>query len=103
MLKIKKSDKVGIIKGKDRGKTGKVLRIESTKDRLFVEGVNIVEKHMRQKDQSKPGGIIKKEGPIKISNVRLVCPSCGKMAGVGFEVRDSGTKIRICKKCKQQV
>jgi len=103
VLKIKKSDKVEIIKGKDRGKTGKVLRIESTKDRLYVEGVNIVEKHMRQKDQNKPGGIIKKEGPIKISNVRLVCPSCGKPVGVGFEVGDSGIKIRICRKCKQQV
>jgi len=103
VLKIKKSDKVEIIKGKDRGKTGKVLRIESVKDRLYVEGVNIIEKHLRKKDQSKPGGIIKKEGPIKISNVRLVCPSCGKLAGVGFEVSDSGTKVRICKKCKQQV
>ena len=103
MLKIKKNDKVEIIKGKDRGKTGKVLRIESVKDRLYIEGVNVMEKHVRQKDQSKPGGIIKKEGPIKISNVRLICPGCGKLAGVGFEVRDSGIKVRICKKCKQQI
>lgn len=103
MLKIKKNDKVEIIKGKDRGKTGKVLRIESVKDRLYVEGINVMEKHMRQKDQSKPGGIVKKEGPIKISNVRLICPGCGKPAGVSFEVRDSGKKVRVCKKCKQQI
>jgi large subunit ribosomal protein L24 len=103
MLKIKKNDKVKIIKGKDRGKTGKVLRIESTNGRLYVEGINIVKKHTRQKDQNKPGGIIKKEGPIRISNVQLVCPSCGKQVRIGFKIKDSGEKARICKKCGQQV
>jgi len=103
MLKIKKNDKVEIIKGKDKGKTGKVLRIESVTNRLYVEGTNIINKHVRQKDQNKPGGIIKKEGPIKISNVKLVCPNCGKPARVGFEVKDSGEKVRICKKCNQQI
>ncbi|MFZ3085365.1 MAG: 50S ribosomal protein L24 [Candidatus Hydromicrobium sp.] len=103
MLKIKKNDKVEIIKGKDKGKTGKVLRIESVTNRLYVEGTNIINKHVRQKDQSKPGGIIKKEGPIKISNVKLVCPNCGKPARVGFEVKDSGEKVRICKKCNKQI
>ncbi len=103
MLKIKKNDKVEIIKGKDKGKTGKVLRMESITNRLYVEGTNIISKHIRKKDQSKRGGIIKKEGPIKISNVMLVCPNCGKPARVGFEVKDSGEKVRICKKCNQQV
>ncbi len=103
MLKIKKNDKVEIIKGKDKGKTGKVLRMESITNRLYVGGTNIISKHTRQKDQSKPGGIIKKEGPIKISNVMLVCPNCGKPARVGFEVKDSGEKVRICKKCNQQI
>jgi large subunit ribosomal protein L24 len=103
MLKIKKNDKVKIIKGKDRGKTGKVLRIESTNSRLYVEGINIVKKHTRQKDQNKPGGIIKKEGPIRISNVQLICPSCGKQVRIGFKIKDSGEKARICKKCGQQI
>lgn len=103
MLKIKKNDKVEIIKGKDRGKTGKVLRVEFITNRLYVKGTNIISKHIRQKDQSKPGGIVKKEGPIKISNVMLVCPNCGKPARVGFEVKDSGEKVRICKKCNQQI
>jgi len=103
MLKIKKNDKVEIIKGKDKGKTGKVLRIESVKNRLYIEGTNIINKHMRQKDQSKPGGIIKKEGPIRISNVKLICPGCGKPVRVGIEIRDSGEKVRICKNCKQQI
>jgi large subunit ribosomal protein L24 len=103
MLKIKKNDRIEIIKGKDKGKTGKVLRIEAAGDRLYVEGINIVKKHTRQKDQSKPGGIIKKEGPVMISNVKLVCPNCGKATRVGFEVKESGTKVRICRKCKQQI
>jgi large subunit ribosomal protein L24 len=103
MLKIKKNDKVKIIKGKDRGKSGKVLRIESVKNRLYVEGINIVKRHTRQQDKSKPGGIIKKEGPIEISNVKLICPSCGKQIRAGFEIKDSGEKVRICKKCGQQI
>ncbi len=70
MLKIKKNDKVKIIKGKDRGKLGKVLRINNEDGKVFVEGANIINKHTRQKDQSKPGGIIKKEGPISIANVK---------------------------------
>jgi len=103
MLKIKKNDKVEIIKGKDRGKTGKVLRIVSTTNRLYVEGANIISRHIRQQDQRNPGGIIKKEGPIEISNVMLVCPNCGKPSRVGFEVKDSGAKVRVCKKCNQQI
>lgn len=103
MLKIKKNDKVEIIKGKDKGKTGKVLRMEAAKNRLYVGGINTIKKHTRQRDQNKPGGIIKKEGPIMISNVKLVCPNCGKAVRVGFEVKESGVKIRICRKCKQQI
>jgi large subunit ribosomal protein L24 len=103
MLKIKKNDKVRIIKGKDRGKSGKVLRIESANSRLYVEGINILKKHTRQKDKGKPGGIIKKEGPIRISNVQLICPSCGKQVRVGFKIKDSGEKARVCKKCGQQI
>lgn len=103
MLKIKKNDKVEIIKGKDKGKTGKVLRIEAAENRLYVEGVNTIKKHTRQKDQSKPGGIIKKEGPVMISNVKLICPNCAKAVRVGFEVKESGVKVRICRKCKQQI
>jgi large subunit ribosomal protein L24 len=103
MLKIKKNDKVKIIKGKDRGKTGKVLRIESANSSLYVEGINILKRHTRQKDQSKPGGIIKKEGPIKISNVQLVCPNCGKQVRIGFKIKDSGEKVRICRKCGQEI
>jgi large subunit ribosomal protein L24 len=103
MLKIKKNDRVKIAKGKDRGKTGKVLRINSKEDKVYIEGANIVSRHTRQQDQNKPGGIIKKEGPINISNIRLICPNCGKPTRVGFVVSESGEKTRVCKKCNQQI
>ena len=103
MLKIKVNDKVKIIKGKERGKTGKVLRINKDDNKVFVEGANIVSKHTRQQDQNKPGGIIKKEGPINMANVRVVCPNCGKPARIGFEVNGPKAKARVCKKCNQQI
>ncbi|MCD4669021.1 MAG: 50S ribosomal protein L24 [Actinomycetia bacterium] len=103
MLKVKKNDKVKIVKGKDRGKSGKVLRINRQDGKVFVEGANIVSKHTRQQDQSKPGGIIKKEGPINIANVRVICPNCSKPARVGFDISGSGEKARVCKKCNQQI
>ncbi len=103
MLKIQKNDKVKIIQGKDRGKSGKVLRIDRSNSRVFIEGINIINKHTRQKSQNEPGGIIKKEGPIDISNVKLVCPSCGKDTRVGFDNQGSKNKTRICKKCGEQI
>ena len=103
MLKIKKNDKVKVIKGKDSGKTGKVLRINKDDGKVFVEGVNIVSKHTRQQDQNKPGGIIKKEGPVSMANVRVICPNCGKPSRIGFEVNSPGEKTRVCKKCNQQI
>lgn len=102
MLKVKKNDKVKILQGKDRGKMGKVLRIEPSKERLYIEGVNIIKRHTRKKSQNQPGGIISKEGPIHISNVVIVCPNCSQTARIGFEIKDSGEKVRVCKKCGGQ-
>jgi len=102
MLKVKKNDKVKIIQGKDKGKSGKVLRIVPETEKVFVEGANIIKKHTRQKGQNQPGGIIKKEGPINVSNVKVVCPSCGKASRLGFEVKGKNEKVRVCKKCGAQ-
>ncbi|MBC8389489.1 MAG: 50S ribosomal protein L24 [Actinobacteria bacterium] len=102
MLKVKKNDKVRVISGKDKGKTGKVLRIEPDKNKIYIERINIIKRHTRKKGQNQPGGIISKEGPIHLSNVRVVCPNCGKLSRVGFEIKDSGEKVRICRKCGQQ-
>jgi large subunit ribosomal protein L24 len=103
MLKVKKNDKVRVISGKDKGKTGKVLRIEPDKDKIYIERINIIKRHTRKKGQNQPGGIISKEGPIHLSNVRVICPNCGKLSRVGFEIKDSGEKVRICRKCGQQI
>jgi len=102
MLKVRKNDKIKVLQGKDRGKTGKVLRIEPSKERLYVEGVNIIKRHTRKKSQNQPGGIISKEGPINISNVVVVCPNCSKTTRIGFTLKDSGDKARVCKKCGGQ-
>ena len=102
MLKVKKNDKIKMLQGKDRGKTGKVLRIDPSKERLYVEGVNIIKRHTRKKSQSQPGGIISKEGPVNISNVVVVCPNCNKTTRIGFMLKDSGDKVRVCKKCGGQ-
>jgi len=103
VLKIKKNDKVKILQGKDRGKTGKVLRIDNKNSRVFVEGINIIKRHTRQKSQNEPGGIIKKEGPLDMSNVLVVCPNCNKPSRVGFMESKSGQKVRVCKKCGEQM
>ena len=103
MIKIKKNDKVKVIQGKDKGKVGKVLRISPVDEKVFVEGANIIKRHTRSKGQNQPGGIIKKEGPINISNVKLVCPGCGKDTRVGFEIKDNKEKVRVCKSCGQQI
>jgi large subunit ribosomal protein L24 len=103
MLKIKKNDKVKVLHGKDNGKTGKVLRYVPAKEFLYVEGVYVVKVHTRSKKQGQSGGIISKEGPIHVSNVALICPGCSKPVRVGFEVKDSGEKFRVCKKCGGQL
>jgi large subunit ribosomal protein L24 len=103
MVKLKKNDKVKVLQGKDKGKVGKVLRIEPARDFVYIEGINTVKVHTRQKKQNQQSGIISKEGPIHISSVALVCPNCSKPARVGFDIEDSGKKTRVCKKCGGQV
>lgn len=100
--KIKKGDTVLVIAGKDKGKKGKVLSVLAKKDRIVVEGVNIVKKHVRATQKNPKGGIITQEAGIHISNVKLVCPSCGQPTRVGFKVKDDGVKVRFCKKCESE-
>ncbi len=96
--KIKREDFVVVIAGKDRGKKGKVLRVIPKKQRVVVEGVNIVKKHQKP-TATTAGGIIEKPAPIHVSNVMLVCPKCGKATRVGFTFLEDGSKVRKCKKC----
>ena len=97
-LNIKKGDNVVVIAGKDKGKTGKVLEVSLTESKVTVEGVNIITKHQKAKNAKEKGGIVKKPAPVEISNLMVVCPSCGKATRVAKKNID-GVNTRICKKC----
>ncbi len=95
---IKKGDNVHVIKGKDHGKTGRVLRVVPQKGKLVVEGLNMYKKHVRPKKQGQKGEIVSFSRSMDISNVMLVCTKCGKRTRVGYVVT-ADTKTRMCKKC----
>ncbi len=101
MLKIRKSDMVQVIRGKDKGKKGKVLVVIPKEQRAIVEGVNLVKKHKRQTRQDQQGGIISIEAPMSMANLMLVCKSCNRPTRVGFSINQDKTKSRYCKSCKQ--
>jgi large subunit ribosomal protein L24 len=96
MNKIRKGDKVVVLSGKDKGRSGEVLQVMPKDDKALVRGVNIVRKHQKQ-TQSQEGGIISKEAPIHLSNIALADPTDGKPTRVGFDIRD-GKKVRIAKR-----
>ncbi|MBO9309198.1 MAG: 50S ribosomal protein L24 [Chloroflexi bacterium] len=105
MQRIKKGDTVEVIAGKDIGQRGEVLAVFPKRDRVVVEKVNIVKKHQKRR-QTRSGvqhGIIQFEAPIHISNVMLVCKSCDKRTRVGFRINEEGKKVRVCKKCGQDI
>jgi len=96
-LKIKKGDRVVVITGRDKGKTGEVTRVLPKDSRVVVQGVNIVKRHQRQ-TQTQQGGIIEKEATIHISNVAHIDPKTEKPTRVGYKVQDDGRKIRVAKR-----
>jgi large subunit ribosomal protein L24 len=100
-LKIRSGDLVHVIAGKDRGKSGKVLRVEPKKERVYVEGLNMVKRHTRPQQvsgaQSQAGGVIEREGPIHVSKVMLSDPKDGKPTRVGIE-REDGQRYRVAKR-----
>ena len=100
-LKIKKDDKLKVISGKDKGKEGKVLRVYPDKNRVVVEGVNLVSKTLRKSDKYPNGGIAKVEAPIDLSNVMVICPHCNKPTRIGR--KDEEHHPRYCKKCKKNI
>ncbi len=109
-VKIHKNDTVLIISGKDRGKKGKVLRAFPKEQKVLVEGVNIRKKHIRPRREGEKGQIVKTPGPISVSNVKLICPKCGKATRVGYtmksKIKNQKSKIlkyRVCKKCKAKI
>ena len=99
-MSIRKNDQVIVRAGKDRGKKGRVLSVVPEKNRVVVEGVNLIKRHTRPNPQKNiKGGIVEREGALHASNVQLVCPECGKMTRIGHKVQGD-RKVRICRKCE---
>lgn len=102
-MKIKKGDKVKILTGKDKGKTGKVLQIFVKKNKLSVEGANLLYKNMRPKKQGEKGQRIQFPAPLSLTNIVLICPKCNKPTRVGYKILENKKKVRACKKCKANI
>lgn len=101
-MNVKKGDNVMVITGKDKGKAGKVLKVVPGTGRIYVEGVNIVSKHIKPRNAQQKGGILKQEGTIDVSNVMHICPECHEIVRVAHKfVEEDGKqkKIRVCAKC----
>jgi large subunit ribosomal protein L24 len=100
--KIKKGDKVVVLTGRSKGRTGEVIQVMPKEERALVRGVNIVRRHQRQ-TASQEGGVISKEAPIHLSNVAIADPKDGKPTKVGFKVLDDGRKVRFAKRSGEQI
>ena len=97
--KLKKNDQVEVIAGKDKGRVGKILRVDPTVNKAVVEKINMIKRHTKPNPANQQGGIIEREAPIHISNLKLICPKCSKTVRVGKKILDDGEKVRVCKKC----
>ena len=102
-IKLKKNDNVTVLAGKEKGKSGKIIRVDREKNRVFIEKINMIKRHVKPRSAQEPGGIIDKEASINISNVALYCPKCKKAVRFSINLDDKGNKIRICKKCGSEV
>jgi len=107
-LKIRRDDTVRIIAGKDRGKTGRVLRVDPEKHKVFVEGANIIKRHIKPRTlrdtqrAQEMGGIVEMEGPIHVSNVMLIDPDSGEPTRIGIR-REDGKRVRVAKKSGKEI
>jgi len=100
--KIKKGDKVVVLTGRSKGRTGEVIQVIPDENRALVRGVNMIRRHQKQ-TASQEGGVISKEAPIDLSNIAIADPKDGKPTRVGFKVLDSGKKVRVAKRSGEQI
>ena len=98
-INFKKDDKVKVIVGKDKGKIGKIMRVDRNKGRVVVENINMVKRHAKPNARNKQGGIIENEAPIAISNVMLMCGKCVSATRIKMKILEDGKKVRECIKC----
>lgn len=100
---LKKEDKVKVIAGKDKGKIGKILKVDRKENRVFVENINKVKRHVKPNMQNRQGGIIEKEASIHSSNVMLLCSQCMKPTRISHKILEDGKKVRVCSKCSEVI
>jgi large subunit ribosomal protein L24 len=101
-MKFKKGDTVIVMTGKDKGRKGKIEKVLSKKNRVLVPGINMFKRHLKKRDEKNPGGIIDFSRPLPLGNVRLICPKCSQITRIGYLlVKDE--KVRICRKCEQEI
>ncbi|MDP3244425.1 MAG: 50S ribosomal protein L24 [bacterium] len=100
-MKIKKGDKVKLLRGKDAGKTGNVLEVSPQKEKVLVEGVNLGWRHIRPKKGGEKGQRIQKPVAMPVCAVALLCPKCGQACRVGHKILENNKKVRVCQKCKE--
>jgi len=98
-VKIKKNDMVMVVKGRDRGKTGKVMRVIPDEGRVLIERLNIVKRHSKPRGAASPGGIVEKEAPLRIENVMIFCDRCNAPVRAGWTLNADKTKTRSCRRC----
>jgi len=99
--KLRKNDVVMVIAGKERGKTGKVLRVLRDEDAVIIERINIVKRHTKPRGPQQPGGIVEKEASIDVSNIMIMCDKCNAPVRIGRKILADGKKIRICRRCNE--
>ena len=100
---VKKDDQVEVLAGKDKGRVGKVLRVDRKSGKAIVEKVNIIKRHTKPNQAQQQGAIIEKEALVDMSNLKLICPKCSKTVRVGKKILDDTSKVRVCKKCGESV
>ncbi len=100
---VRKDDTVMVVAGKERGKTGKIIKVAPKKSRVFIERVNLVKRHSKPRSAQQPGGIIEKEASIHVSNVMIMCDACNAPVRIGHKILEDGQKVRVCRRCGQSV
>jgi large subunit ribosomal protein L24 len=101
--KIRKNDMVMVVKGRDRGKTGKVLKVQPEDGRVLIERLNMVKRHSKPRGAASPGGILEKEAPLRASNVMFFCERCNAPVRLGIKIATDGERTRVCRRCGEAV
>jgi large subunit ribosomal protein L24 len=98
-VQIRKNDSVMVISGKERGKTGKVLRVNPKEDAVIIERINVVKRHTKPRGPQQAGGIVEKEASIPASNIMIMCDKCNAPVRIGKKILADGNKVRVCRRC----